>query len=549
MKFVYFFACLFVFARLSATNAPDFTVTSSDNQTLKLYQNYISQGKLVVLEAFFTTCPPCNTHAPLMQNLYTQLQAQYPGKVEFILLSTLSTDTNVKVAQYKTSKGLTMPAAGANGNSQLALQPYTSGQFGPFQGTPTFVVIAPTTGEMFYDIRGNSASETMGLLQQKVDELLATPCSLFNFFGGLLENPGLHVQSSSLDTVLNTTGTYSLKNFQQLQGQSTVIRPLSNVNPLEGLTTYDLVLISKHILGIQPLLCDWQKLAADVNCSGSITTLDIVLARKALLGITTDLPCGSYRFIPDSIVTTSATCQDFYGVKIGDVNGNSCDQVQGDVLDRAPVFAGIPDRQLAKGAHVHLDLTISDDLDLEGLQAEIIYNPELLKINEIRSNSLPDFDESSYALPAGKQGAIPVSWVYGAGKHLAAGTAMLTLDITALDRVNPAEAIGLNEHAQKLAAQVYTGNNHIRNLLLRRESGEIQVYPNPTAGRLNVSTSLAESQLCTLQLADVTGRIVFNATREGVAGLNEWALEPGKLPAGLYFLRLNGLVVKKIDFE
>ena len=164
-----FIGALFVASPLySQGPAPDFTVTTSDGQVKKLYQDYINQQKLVVIEAFFTTCPPCATHAPLVQNLYTSMQAAYPGQIEFILLSTLFSDTNVKVAQYKTSKGLTMPGVGNDGGSITALQPYLNGLYGQFQGTPTFIIIAPGTGEVFFDIRGNSPSQTISLLQQKI---------------------------------------------------------------------------------------------------------------------------------------------------------------------------------------------------------------------------------------------------------------------------------------------------------------------------------------------------------------------------------------------
>lgn len=543
--------CLLCTARLFATSAPDFTVTTSDNQTIQLYQNYINQGKLVVIEAFFTTCPPCGTHAPLVQNLYTQLQAQYPGKVEFILLSTLFSDTNVKVAQYKTDKGLTMPAAGADGNSQLALQPYTSGQFGPFQGTPTFIVVAPGSGEVTFDLRGNSASQTIDMVHQKVDELLAdNTCHVYNFFGEPLTGASIHAYNGSFDTTFQVQpdGAYSLADIPQLQGQASVVRPAYDVNPLAGMTTYDLVLISKHILSIQPLLCDWQKLAADVNCNGQISTFDIVEARKVILGISQALPCGSYRFMPDSIVTSDASCQDFYGVKIGDVNADSCQQFGGGaVLSRTPLYVDMPDKTLHKGEHYQLTLKMEEDLDIAGMQAEIAYNHNLLTINDIHSDILPGFDENCYV--SGRGNTVPLSWVFASGKHIPANTGFLTLDLVALDQVRLPEAIGLNDHAPRLAAQAYTPDNQIRNLVLRRQSGAVLVYPNPASGRFSVSATLPERQPCTLQLADAMGRIVFETTRDGLAGYNEWVLEPASLPAGVYFLRLNGAGVGKVCFR
>ena len=69
-------------------------------------------------------------------------------------------------------------------------------------------------------------------------------------------------------------------------------------NPLNGVSTYDLVLISKHILGLLPLSSGFNILAGDANMSGSLTTFDIAEIRKLILGIYTDFPvANSWRFI------------------------------------------------------------------------------------------------------------------------------------------------------------------------------------------------------------------------------------------------------------
>ena len=162
--------CILALGALTAwaAPAPDFTITTSDGQQRRLYADYVNQKKLVVIEAFFTTCPPCNTHAPHWQALYNEMLAAHPGKVEFLMLSTQNFDKNTNVATYKTNKGLTMPAAGQDGGSITALTPYINGQFGNFLGTPTFIVIAPSTGEVLFDVRGTSAQNTMALLTSPV---------------------------------------------------------------------------------------------------------------------------------------------------------------------------------------------------------------------------------------------------------------------------------------------------------------------------------------------------------------------------------------------
>ncbi|HMX39095.1 MAG TPA: carboxypeptidase regulatory-like domain-containing protein [Saprospiraceae bacterium] len=136
-------------------------------------------------------------------------------------------------------------------------------------------------------------------------------------------------------------------------GGNYTLTPALDTMPLEGVSTYDLVLISKHILGLEPFPTVWKMLAADVNRSGSISTFDIVEARKLILGIYTKLPAApSWRFwpvgtvfpdptnpfvlpaggnpLPEFISLTNlqgpVTTADFVAVKVGDVNDTALGQ-------------------------------------------------------------------------------------------------------------------------------------------------------------------------------------------------------------------------------
>jgi hypothetical protein len=76
------------------------------------------------------------------------------------------------------------------------------------------------------------------------------------------------------------------------------VTPMKDNDPLNGVSTFDLVLINKHILGLEPLSTPYKMIAADANNSRSITTFDIVELRKLILGIYTELPNNtSWRFV------------------------------------------------------------------------------------------------------------------------------------------------------------------------------------------------------------------------------------------------------------
>ena len=64
-----------------------------------------------------------------------------------------------------------------------------------------------------------------------------------------------------------------------------------------GVTTLDLILIQKHILGLQSFESPLQWIAADANRSETLTARDLVELRKLILGIHEKLPRNtSWRF-------------------------------------------------------------------------------------------------------------------------------------------------------------------------------------------------------------------------------------------------------------
>jgi len=143
--------------------------------------------------------------------------------------------------------------------------------------------------------------------------------------------------------------TDSSGNFQFINvpaGGNYTIKPTHDINDVNGVTTFDLVLISKHILALETFDSPWKMIAGDVNQSNSITTFDIVESRKIILGINPSFPSNtSWRFFPASTVFANSanpfqgglpsdnisvsnlqanyTGADFKGVKVSDVNNTA----------------------------------------------------------------------------------------------------------------------------------------------------------------------------------------------------------------------------------
>lgn len=126
-----------------------------------------------------------------------------------------------------------------------------------------------------------------------------------------------------------------------LVGANNYVTPSKKSNPTNGVTTFDLLEIQKHILGNKLLDTPYKILAADANLDGKVSLQDVVLLQKLLLGLITELPHGkSWRFTPKDftfinpanpfpapqqiVVPNTAdpvpSSFNFIGVKIGDVN-------------------------------------------------------------------------------------------------------------------------------------------------------------------------------------------------------------------------------------
>ena len=113
-------------------------------------------------------------------------------------------------------------------------------------------------------------------------------------------------QASNSD-VTGNDGDYAFNNLTN--GFDYTVAPSRDEDPLNGVTTYDLVLIKQHILTTNPLNTSYKRIAADVNQSGTITTFDIVQLRQLILLMIDELPnSNSWRFVDADHVFNTFGC-------------------------------------------------------------------------------------------------------------------------------------------------------------------------------------------------------------------------------------------------
>lgn len=67
---------------------------------------------------------------------------------------------------------------------------------------------------------------------------------------------------------------------------------------------------------------------------------------------------------------------------------------------------------------------------------------------------------------------------------------------------------------------------------------KLQVYPNPTAGMLNV-TYTSEKGTTQMSLLDLSGRVIMSQSFKSVAGENTQQLDLSRIAKGAYMLNVQ----------
>lgn len=353
-------------------------------------------------------------------------------------------------------------------------------------------------------------------------------------------------------------GTYWFINTIPL-GSNYTITPSKDDNPLNGITTYDLVLISKHILGIEPLNSPYKMIAADANKSNSITTFDIVEIRKLILGIYQELPNNdSWRFIdknyvfpnpanpfqetfPENISVADMQVNqfdaNFTGVKVGDVNSSVVANANMVVDDRSTgtLLLDVADQNLNVGEV--FDLTFKTAQDVAAFQFTLnLKGLSLVEVLESENVSASNFGTFQDALSVSIDGAATFSL-----RLRAENAGKLSEMLAISNRITKAEAY-----------KTIAASNAVEHwdVALRFQGSDgafiagagfelLQNIPNPVHGITNISFHLPTATTATLTISNAEGRVLKTMEGSFAKGLNTVALQRAELEAGMLFYQLK----------
>lgn len=378
-----------------------------------------------------------------------------------------------------------------------------------------------------------------------------------------LSEPGLPHFNLPLTRLPN--GCIELPDFSQYPIMEAAVTPRKNDDPLNGVSTFDLVLINRHIIGLQLFNKTWKYIAADANNSGTLTTLDIIELRKLILGIYDTLPKStSWKFMIagcalDSLNPFNSACpsalvfdpdympeeMNFLGIKTGDVNGNaSADSLVASPESRESAGLLLPGVYLAAGETLDLPVSPAQAAEWIACQWALEWDPALLSIDAVLPGALPGVDENAQAQP--RPGLLRFSWFDAHPHWLMPGQALCTLRVRALKPVHLPEALQFADAGFR--AEAYAADGSVTPLQFRFGAPGITPagnavfapQPNPTQGAAVFPFCLAEPGEIALEIFDTEGQLIYHVVQTGEAGNGalEWPAGAG-LPAGVYAWRVK----------
>ncbi|MBK9220899.1 MAG: T9SS type A sorting domain-containing protein [Saprospiraceae bacterium] len=375
---------------------------------------------------------------------------------------------------------------------------------------------------------------------------------------------------STIKTIAD--GKYAFGNMPFNSGNYT-IKPGKNSDPLNGVTTADIVKIQRHILGLELLSSPYKIIAADVNNDKRITSKDISDLRRLILGIVDKFSNNeswafidaTYQFIKTDVevldenyprtfnvnpFNNDVNGVDFKGVKIGDVSGNASAGLHTATSRNGndEILFIADEKEFAKDELVAIPVFLEKSTQLAGYQFTLKFDPSRLVFEGVeagKSNITPE----NLGLIRTSDGYISFSWNTNKNIDILESEALFTLKFKALSQgqisnilqlnsiITPAQAFTTDAEERDIKLGFRTDNGIVEN-----NSGLIlyQNQPNPFSDLTVIGFELLQPAATTLTIYDLNSKVLYKSEIAAVKGYNSIEIQNAQLGVtGVLFYQID----------
>lgn len=365
-----------------------------------------------------------------------------------------------------------------------------------------------------------------------------------------------NIDNGNTELVTGVTGGYFFPEVPKCQGY--IIQPSKDINPLNGVTTLDMIKILKHILGSEILDSPYKIIAADANNSNAITTSDMVAIRKVILNIDDNFADNkSWRFVDaayqfpdpsnpfmdnfDEFIELDRydipTNMNFIGIKIGDVNTSAIPNNLAESADsrhQETFTLKVAETQPIQAGEVMTVPFVAEDFqDMAGYQFTLNYDQTALEVLDVQSTTLESLTATNFNIMA-EAGAITTSWnqdFADEATNISSQEALFEVTFKANITASLPQLLSINSRYTKAEAYQMTDNElTMMNVALAFETPIEEAIvlqqnqPNPFQETTTIGFSLAKAGPANLRVMDVTGKILMNIQKDWEKGYNQIVL-------------------------
>ena len=397
--------------------------------------------------------------------------------------------------------------------------------------------------------------------------------------GEVVPNVAIGLSSGAVNYFKGTNdrGAFFFENFEAEEYELAPGNPFDN-NVRNGISTFDVLLLQKHILNLRPLNSPYKLIAADLNNSGDITAFDMLLLRQMILSVINEFPnTPSWRFVdaayefanvtnpfsepfPSSIDIDAknagpALDNRFIAIKMGDLNNTV--KLARSGRNKAPTIMGEPilsieENAFKQGDLLNVPIKLTRDFLVEGLQFSMEYERKHLRLLNITGEM--ELSSEHYST---NNGLLTFSWTNPESLPFKEEEMILNLQFRATKDGLLSEALALVH--QQIQPIIYTadeGNipfsfDWIISSTPITEFQAFDNYPNPFVEQTNISFLLPQNSRITLSVFDNNGRTILSKQQGFDAGKQTIQIGRTLPTAGLYFYRLEsefGVVTGRMNY-
>ncbi|MDF1697713.1 MAG: T9SS type A sorting domain-containing protein [Saprospiraceae bacterium] len=360
----------------------------------------------------------------------------------------------------------------------------------------------------------------------------------------------------------NELGVYTFVNNPD--SYSYQIKANKEGNYLDGVSTLDLVMIQRHILGLAEFEDAYDIIASDINNDEKITASDLLQLRKLILGVIDEYPANeSYRFISaeqsfntvthpwpleeDLIIDPldhDMSNQNFKAIKIGDVNGNATYGISGlqssATRSNKDMTILLDEYQIISGETYTFNMYANEAQNLSGLQ--IALKVKDLEVIEITGGSI---DLSAENMSIQKED-VKISWSSMQSNEVNKGDVLFSITVRAKQTGSISEKIVVDANSN-IASEAYDYNLNVTNIELQARATEIvstfemyQNEPNPFDEQTTIRFMAPDAGKVQLSIVDIAGRQLYNSTKNVEKGENVFIIEGEDLGhSGIYYYTIS----------